>query len=409
LPPLGAAAAQDDGKPSAPKQLWKKYPLDPTASPGAQPVAASPSATAQPDRAPVAESHPAGGGGALMIVLLLLALCAVAAGTTFLLVRRRRRPEPAAAAVLPAPRLVATAPAIPARVRDASGRFARATPRRAPSARVIAMASPPPDPAAGGPRAGGERPAPIAGASPAPREPSALSRVPTVAEASPPDRARTWTAEIEWRESDAEGVFRVVARPTAGRGKVTIAESARLDWPPSGPASVAALRQAAEQLEASLLAAGWKPLPQGHEWYAKRFAWEADSARPSEAPPPQPGRFERGPTWPPGTFDLWRCEIRWDAGYINSSFKAMVFPPGKRRGRAVGESATFKWMIMDSPNPEQQATVAELRRLGSALVAVGWQPVGQGTDWYSGRFVWRGQEPPPDHVELAPAEGETEP
>ena len=84
----------------------------------------------------------------------------------------------------------------------------------------------------------------IAGASPAPREPSALSRVPTVAEASPPDRARTWTAEIEWRESDAEGVFRVVARPTAGRGKVTIAESARLDWPPSGPASVAALRQA---------------------------------------------------------------------------------------------------------------------------------------------------------------------
>ena len=42
-------------------------------------------------------------------------------------------------------------------------------------------------------------------------------------------------------------------------------------------------------------------------------------------------------------------------------------------------------------------------------VAVGWQPVGHGTDWYSGRFVWRGQEPPPDHVELAPAEGETEP
>ncbi len=85
----------------------------------------------------------------------------------------------------------------------------------------------------------------------------------------------------------------------------------------------------------------------------------------------------------------------------------MVFPPGKRRGRAVAESATLKWMIMEPPHPEDQATLAEFRRLASALVAAGWQPIGRGTEWYSGRLVWRGQEPPPDHVELAPAKGET--
>jgi hypothetical protein len=212
-------------------------------------------------------------------------------------------------------------------------------------------------------------------------------------------------AEIEWRGGDSDGVFQVVAHLPAGHVEATIAKSPRFDWPPSGPASVAALRQAVEQLEVSLLAAGWKPLSQGEKWYAKRFAWEADPTQPSRAPSSPPGRFARGPGWPADTLDLWRCEITWRAGYVNSSFKAMVFAPGKRRGRAVAHSATLKWLIMEPPDPEDQATLAELRRLASALVATGWQPIGRGVGWYSGRFVWRGQGPPPDHVGVASAEG----
>ena len=147
---------------------------------------------------------------------------------------------------------------------------------------------------------------------------------PVAAAASPPDRTRAWTAEIEWRQRDAEGAFRVVARPVEGAGVTTIAESARLEWPPKRPASVEGLRQAAERLEASLLAAGWEPLPRGGSWYAKRFAWaarqptEASGLRralaPAEPPeatqPQQSGRFARSTTWPADTLDAWRCEIR---------------------------------------------------------------------------------------------------
>ena len=37
-----------------------------------------------------------------------------------------------------------------------------------------------------------------------------------------------------------------------------------------------ALTEAAETLEGALLAGGWKSLPRGREWYAKRFAWEPE-------------------------------------------------------------------------------------------------------------------------------------
>jgi hypothetical protein len=238
-----------------------------------------------------------------------------------------------------------------------------------------------PDPAADRLPAGGERP---------PR-------------AAPPDRRRAWTAEIEWRESDADGVFRVVGRPDGGSGDVTIGESARIDWPPKGAAAVEALRQAPKQLEAALLAAGWRSLPPGDKWYARRFAWTAETPEPSLAPAPRLGRFERGPAWPADTAELWRCEIRWDPGYVNSSFKALAFAPGKRRGKTVGESAAFKWLMLESPDPQEAAIVAEVRSLAAALVEAGWQPIRRGPHWFSGRYVWRREEPPPDHVELAPA------
>jgi hypothetical protein len=374
LLPLQAAAAQDRSKSSAPEQLWRAYPLDPTVSPSAQPVAASPPARAQPDRRPVAVSRPDSGGAPVVVLVLLALLAAGAAGAAFLTVRAIRM---------------------------------------APSAQ---------DPGPGEPRPGGEVPAPVAAANPAHREPPQLTPVAPVAPASPPDRTRAWTAEIEWRQSDAEGVFRVVACPTQGHGEATIAESARLEWPPKGPASVEGLRQAAEQLEASLLAAGWEPLPSGDRWYAKRFAWEArqpaeaptsaeplapaDPDEPPEAREPQrSGRFERSLAWPAYTLDRWRCEIRWDSGDVNASFKALAYPPGKKRGRTIGESATFKWRIMEPPDPREHATLAELRRLESALAAAGWQRVGHGPDWYSERYVWRREDPPPDHIELAPVEG----
>jgi hypothetical protein len=422
LPPQ-AAAAQNRSKSPAPEQLWKAYPLDPTVSPSAQPVAAAPPARGQPDRRPVAVSRPDSNGGAPVVVLVLLALFAAGAAMGFLRIRRRRKPEPAAAAMLLAPRPVGTAPVLPPLRHGPSGRFAPATQRPSRTLPAIARASAQ-NPGPREPRAGGEVPASVAAASPtnpAHRDPSQLTPAAAVAAASPPDRTREWTAEIEWRQTDAEGAFRVVARPTGGYGEATIAESARLEWPPKGPASVEKLRQAVEQLEASLLAARWEPLPSGGMWYAKRFAWEArqpgaapasaeplapaDSAKPPDARKPQrSGRFERSQAWPADTLDLWRCEIKWDAGYVNSSFKVLAYPPGKQRGRTIGESATFKW-IMEPPDPRGRATLAEVRRLASALAAAGWQRVGHGPNWYSERYVWRREEPPPDHVELAPVEG----
>jgi hypothetical protein len=367
-------------------------------------------------------SRPDSDGGAPVTVLVLLALFATGAAMTFLEIRRRRTPEPATPVVPLAPGLVGTAPILPPLWRGGSGRFTRTTPR--PLARTvpaIVMTTSDRDPGRRKPRAGGEVPAAVA-AGPAHGDPSQVSPVAAVAPASPPDRTRAWTAEIEWHQSAAEGVFQAVARPTDGPGEATLAESARLEWPPKGPASVEGLRQATEQLGASLLAAGWEPLPRGGRWYAKRFAWEARQpaealasaeplppADPAEPPvarqPQQSGRFARSPAWPADTLDLWRCEIRWDAGYVKSSFKTMAYPPGKKRGRTIGESATFKWMLMNAPDPRERATRAEVRRLASALAAAGWQRVGHGPDWYSGRYVWRREEPPPDHLELAPVEG----
>ena len=58
-----------------------------------------------------------------------------------------------------------------------------------------------------------------------------------------------------------------------------LAESGPLPWPPADAAAVQALNEAAHQLEAALLASGWRALPPGREWYAKRFAWEPVGGR----------------------------------------------------------------------------------------------------------------------------------
>jgi hypothetical protein len=106
----------------------------------------------------------------------------------------------------------------------------------------------------------------------------------------PPDRRHAWTAEIEWRHGAAGSRFCVIARNGQGPGDIALAlaRSDRLEWPPAGPASVQAMTEAAEQLEAALLAAGWKALPRRDTWYAGRFAWDPDSSPPTELGPTSP-------------------------------------------------------------------------------------------------------------------------
>ena len=115
--------------------------------------------------------------------------------------------------------------------------------------------------------------------------------------ASPPNRHRAWTAEIEWRETAAGARFCVIARADDRAAEVTVAHSGPLNWPPVRGESVRALTDAVDQLEAALLAARWTPLPRGSRWYAKRFRSEPLSAAaparlgPASATPP--GRADR--------------------------------------------------------------------------------------------------------------------
>ena len=97
---------------------------------------------------------------------------------------------------------------------------------------------------------------------------------PAAASAAAPDRDRAWTAEIELRETEAGARFCVIARADDGAAEVTVAQSCPLNWPPKRGESVRPLTDAADQLEAALLAARWTPLPRGSRWYAKRFRSE---------------------------------------------------------------------------------------------------------------------------------------
>jgi hypothetical protein len=104
----------------------------------------------------------------------------------------------------------------------------------------------------------------------------------------PPAPDRVWVAEVEWRPAGDEARFCVVARDHPCAGGTVLAESAPVDWPPSGPGAVPALSAAAERLAATFTNAGWTPLPSDDAWYAKRFAWEPANQ------PPRPERREAG-------------------------------------------------------------------------------------------------------------------
>jgi hypothetical protein len=138
------------------------------------------------------------------------------------------------------------------------------------------------NPPAAARRSNGQAPEPDPGVSP-----SALV---------PPDRHRKWSATIEWHQTDAASSFRVVARSGRGTPEVVLADSGPVEWPPTTSASVQALGAVAAKLETSLVAAGWKAIRPGREWYAKRFSWEPVGQGPSRSPAArQPGssRFAR--------------------------------------------------------------------------------------------------------------------
>jgi hypothetical protein len=121
------------------------------------------------------------------------------------------------------------------------------------------------------------------------RAPVAVSAGGGILAASPPDRHRTWRAVIEWRDTEDGPRFDVIARADDDGREVTIAHSDPLNWPPKRPESVQALTDAAEALEATLLVAGWRPLPPGSAWYAKRFIAEPSAASaPSDEVAPWP-------------------------------------------------------------------------------------------------------------------------
>ena len=107
----------------------------------------------------------------------------------------------------------------------------------------------------------------------------------------PPEPARPWIAEIEWRHTGASPHFVVVASSSDRAKPVTVARSRAVDWPPEDEKAVEALGEAVRDLEASLLAVGWQQIERGEAWYAKRFTWT-----PRPPADTRSGRFARRPT-----------------------------------------------------------------------------------------------------------------
>jgi hypothetical protein len=127
---------------------------------------------------------------------------------------------------------------------------------------------------------------------------------------------------------------------------------------------------------------------------------------PGEAAPlPGGGRFDRRPPWPEGTAELARAEIDWQAGYINSRFRAVVYHPNRKRGTIAATGSNYKWLLMGEPAPESPEFVAEVERLAAALEDAGWEEIGEGgVAWFSRRYVWRHAPPAPDELRPKPLE-----
>ena len=404
-------AAQERTPTPTAQELWDAYPLEASPTPTLTP-AESPAAQERQLTAPAAGSDTGGSQLLPLLAGLALALGALALLWTF----RASLPRPKLNR--PAlPRLVSPATPAPRSANGTTGAGMRQAVRR-PAAPKPAAQKPVARPrraetlllsAAERPTAAGEQRANPPGSP------------------LPPDPQRAWSAEIEWIGAGNESRFAVIARTGQQAEPQSVAESSPLEWPPTSTAGVQALTDAVAELERELLAAGWAALEPGAGWYAKRFGWKpvivVEPAPPAvelaavraaappapaapavpDRPPARAGRFVRKPDWPEGSDRLWRCELRWEAGVVNSRFEAVAYEPGvAQRTRSVASSVTFKWLMMAEPNPSADEYRKELRRLVTALQGAGWDYVGRGTKWYAARFVWRRAGAPPERLD-APA------
>jgi hypothetical protein len=287
--------------------------------------------------------------------------------------------------------------------------------------------------------------------------------------AAPPDPSCGWTAGIDWIEEGGSAHFRVLARAADGSATTPILRSPVLPWPPTDSGAVDAMTRAVERLEGRLLDAGWTPTAPGPAWYEKHFAWAAKPAaepapkraakraaaraaapkpEPKPAPQPKPKRApkptpqqtprpkppqqsartrrppsaaassvpaatatvpaeKRSPGWPPEARTLWRCEIRFDAGYSASRFTATMHPPAGSEGRTrvVARSEPLRWLFMSPPDPKVPEHRGAAVALARALRAAGWEVVGRGGGWFAERYVWRHDGEPPTDIDVPePAE-----
>jgi hypothetical protein len=221
----------------------------------------------------------------------------------------------------------------------------------------------------------------------------------------PPEPGREWLAEIAWRKLERGAVFVVVARSADGVEAV-ISTSDRVEWPPRSGAAIATLERVVSGLETTLRDAGWSPLEPGGAWYAKRFEWAARDAAPVPATVAgtPTGRFRRQPAWPADSEALWRCEIKWDAGYVTSRYIAVMRDPGSRSRRTVAASEPYSWMFRAEPEQDDPGHASAVRGLVAGLEQAGWERVEPANRWWAHRFVWRRADPPPEHLELSPAD-----
>jgi hypothetical protein len=255
LLPAHPAVAQDGGPSPSARDLRDTYPLYPSPQPAAQGAAdPSPAAPADaPDRAPAA---PSSRPTILVAMFALLAILAFAVGFAISArpLRRRREGE------------------------------------RHDTVTSVASGS-------------------TTSPRPFPAQASAQERLlgPT---ALPPATRQAWTAEVQWQQAGGESFFCVIARTAPGGGAAVVAKSEPVEWPPASAATVQRLTAAARELETLLVAAGWRPLPPGDAWYAKRFAWQPSGSTAHAQPepsiedragPPARGRFDGRPAWPEQT------------------------------------------------------------------------------------------------------------
>jgi hypothetical protein len=78
------------------------------------------------------------------------------------------------------------------------------------------------------------------------------------------------------------------------------------------------------------------------------------------------------------------CEIVVWRGRSRAQFHAVI-PAAEGEGRWVGESPPFRWPRSRPMEPEGEALAAHTA-LVRALTRAGWEPDGQGDDWFSGTF-----------------------